>query len=85
MNGKQTKTLRAIFAEPTRSTIAWDDIERLLIAIGCEVVEGAGSRVRFAFRNDEIESFHRPHPHKEAKKYQVRMAREFLKRIGVRP
>jgi len=26
-----------IFAEPTRSTIVWDDIERLLIAIGCEV------------------------------------------------
>jgi hypothetical protein len=28
-------------------TIDWDDIESLLIAVGCKVIEGSGSRVRF--------------------------------------
>ena len=32
-----------------------------------------------------IAAFHRPHPAKEAKKYQVEDARLFLERIGVKP
>ncbi|WP_244506644.1 hypothetical protein [Phyllobacterium sp. YR620] len=32
-----------------------------------------------------MESFHRPHPTKEAKRYQVRAARAFLERIGIEP
>jgi HicA toxin of bacterial toxin-antitoxin, len=48
------------------------------------VIEGRGSRVRFVW-GDEVESFHRPHPAKEAKRYQVRAARDFLERIGVIP
>ncbi|MDD9909136.1 MAG: type II toxin-antitoxin system HicA family toxin [Ahrensia sp.] len=43
-----------------------------------------GSRVRFV-KDGEIETFHRPHPQKEAKRYQVRAARNFLERIGVDP
>ena len=65
-------------------TIDWADIESLLVAVGCAVIEGNGSRVRFSFAA-EVESFHRPHPAKEAKRYQVRTAREFLLRIGVEP
>ena len=39
-----------------------------------------------SFRHgQEIEFFHRPHPAKEAKRYQVRAARAFLIRIGVKP
>jgi hypothetical protein len=48
------------------------------------VIEGRGSRVRFAF-GDKIVSFHRPHPQKEAKPYQVEAAREFLERMGFKP
>jgi hypothetical protein len=81
MNSKQRRTLTALFAEPTSATIAWSDIEGLLIAVGCRVVEGSGSRIRFVHGTD-IESFHRPHPEKEAKRYQVRAARDFLTRIG---
>jgi hypothetical protein len=33
----------------------------------------------------DVETFHRPHPGKEAKQYQVRAARRFLERLGVRP
>jgi hypothetical protein len=84
MNSKHKTTLTAIFVNPTRASIAWKDVENLLIAVGCEVVEGAGSRVTFCF-NGHVESFHRPHPAKEAKRYQVKQARHFLTRIGIRP
>lgn len=84
MNSRQKKTFGAIFADPVSGTIDWKDIENLLVAVGCQVVEGSGSRVRFRF-NAEVETFHRPHPAKEAKCYQVKAARDFLARIGVTP
>ena len=84
MNSKHKKTLRAVFSDPVSGTINWADIEALLVACGAEVVEGSGSRVRFHV-NGMIETFHRPHPTKEAKRYQVRDARNFLVRIGVKP
>ncbi len=84
VNSRQTRTLKAVFTDPVSGTIAWADVESLLKAVGCEVVEGNGSRVRFVFQG-VIASFHRPHPEKEAKRYQVRDARAFLITIGVRP
>lgn len=84
MNSAQRKTLSAIFAEPPPRTLEWRRIESLLIAVGCEVIEGAGSRVGFK-RGDLRADFHRPHPGKEAKPYQVRAAREFLERLEVKP
>jgi hypothetical protein len=84
MNSKQRRTLVGVFTDPVSGTIAWNDIENLLIAVGCQVIEGNGSRVRFNFKG-EVESFHRPHPEKEAKRYQVRATRDFLTRIGVVP
>ena len=84
MNSRHRKTLNSVFAEPVSGTIAWASIESLLIAAGCRVIEGSGSRVRFE-GNGLIASFHRPHPAKEAKRYQVRDAREFLTKIGVCP
>ena len=84
MNSKHRKTLLAIFADPASATMAWASIEALLVATGCAVIEGSGSRVRFVC-NGLIASFHRPHSAKEAKRYQVRDAREFLTKIGVTP
>ncbi|MEM8695589.1 MAG: type II toxin-antitoxin system HicA family toxin [Pseudomonadota bacterium] len=84
MNRKQAKTLAAIFAKPVARTIDWADIEKLLVAVGCKVIEGSGSRVKFV-KDDLIASFHRPHPEKEAKRYQVKDAREYLEKIGVTP
>ncbi len=65
MNSKQTKTLQAIFSKPTPSTLEWAKLESLLLALGCNVIEGRGSRVRFEY-NGIITAFHRPHPAKEA-------------------
>lgn len=84
MNGRQRKTLAAIFKDPVSGTIEWAAIESLLSAVGCKTIEGAGSRVRFEFEK-HVASFHRPHPAKEAKRYQVRDARAFLILIGVKP
>lgn len=84
MNSKQTKALHAIFTDPVSGTIAWASIENLLVAVGCRIIEGSGSRVRFE-KDGEVETFHRPHPDKEAKRYQVRAARAYLVRLGVEP
>ena len=84
MNGRQRKTLDAIFADPVSGTIEWAAVENLLIAVGCSVIEGSGSCVRFV-RAGIIASFHRPHPAKEAKRYQVRDARDYLTKLGIRP
>jgi hypothetical protein len=81
---QQRKILEAIFREPVSGSIEWSAVESLLVAVGCEIIEGNGSRVRFVFEG-HIASFHRPHPAKEAKRYQVRDAREFLSQIGVKP
>jgi len=84
MNSKHTKTLQAIFKDPVSPSIEWAAIESLLVAVGCKVIEGSGSRVRFEHKGI-VASFHRPHPAKEAKRYQVRDAREYLVKLGVRP
>jgi hypothetical protein len=84
MNAKHSKTLQAIFAKPTSTSLEWARIEALFIALGCRVIEGRGSRVRFEF-NGMVAAFHRPHPTKEAKPYQVEQARDFLTAIGVTP
>lgn len=84
MNSKHRRTLQDIFVDPVSASVEWSDVEALFIAAGCRLVEGAGSRVRFQ-KNGLIASFHRPHPHKEAKRYQVRDARDFLIKLGVAP
>lgn len=84
MNSKQARTLQAIFADPVSRTIEWASVESLLIALGCAVIAGRGSRVRFV-KDRTVASFYRPHPAKEAKRYQIRDARAFLIQIGVQP
>lgn len=84
MNNTHRKTLAAIFSSPTPATLEWRRIESLFVALGVQVIEGSGSRVRFAY-NGHIATFHRPHPQKEAKPYQVRDAKLFLEQVGVKP
>jgi hypothetical protein len=84
VNKKHQKTLKTIFENPVSNTLEWKKIEALFIALGAIVVEGRGSRVRFEL-NGEVGTFHRPHPQKEAKPYQVRDARRFLEQAGIKP
>lgn len=84
MNSKHRRTLQIVFTEPVSGTVEWASIEALLVAVGCRIIEGNGSRVKFE-KDGEVESFHRPHPAKEAKRYQVRAARAYLVRLGIEP
>lgn len=69
---------------PVPKTLEWKSLEALLAALAAQVIEGAGSRVRFE-PGGVIGTFHRPHPAKEARPYQVRDARAFLEKAGVKP
>jgi hypothetical protein len=82
LNSRQRRTLEMLFAEPVNGNIRWSEIEALLRAVGCRVVEGAGSSVMFE-KSGAKAYFHRPHPAREALRYRVKDARDFLRRIGV--
>lgn len=84
MNARHRKILAAIFARPTRASIAFSDIEALIKALGGTVAEREGSRVKIEL-NGVTWRCHRPHPGKEAKRYQVEEAREILERTGIKP
>ena len=60
------------FREPERANIPWRDVEALFVALGAEISEGSGSRVRAVF--------HRPHPRKETNKVQSSLFAGFWKR-----
>ncbi len=80
---KHQKTQAKLFEQPVRSDIAWADIESLLAAVGAEISEGRGSRVRIAL-NGVRAVFHRPHPQKETDKGAVVSMRRFLTEAGVK-
>jgi hypothetical protein len=84
MKAKHHRILEAIFATPTRGGIVFSDIEALVIALGGDVREGEGSRVVFELKGNR-RYLHRPHPSKEAKKYQVEELREWFRQLEVTP
>jgi hypothetical protein len=84
MNKKQRQTLNRIFEKPERSDIPWSNVESLFIALGAEISEGRGSRVRVAL-NDVRAVFHRPHPDRVTNKGAVKSVRRFLQEAGVTP
>jgi ABC-type sugar transport system ATPase subunit len=81
---KHRNTLEAIFENPVKSNVAWSDIEKMLEALGAELSEGSGSRVRIALRGVRA-VFHRPHPQKETDKGALMSMRRFLTEAGVTP
>jgi hypothetical protein len=84
MKAKHRRILEAIFAVPTLGSIVFSDIEALVTALGGDVREGAGSRIVFELKGSR-QYLHRPHPGKEAKKYQIEELREWLRQLEVIP
>jgi HicA-like toxin of HicAB toxin-antitoxin system len=82
MNKKQRRTLIRLFEKPERSDLRWDDIESLFSALGAQISEGQGSRVRVAL-NDVRAVFHRPHPERVTHKGAIRAVRRFLKEAEI--
>jgi hypothetical protein len=84
MHKRHRQLIARIFAEPTPQDIRWTDIESLLVALGAEVSEGSGSRVRIAL-NGVRAVFHRPHGSAATKRGAVRALRDFLTAAGTTP
>jgi hypothetical protein len=84
LNNRHRHTLAEIFKNPVPSSIKWSDIEALLNALGAEVSEGNGSRVRIAL-NGVRAVFHRPHPQPTTDRGAVKSMRRFLTEAGVKP
>jgi hypothetical protein len=82
LSGGHLKTLRRIMDNPVPADMRWNEIEGLFKALGAEVSEGSGSRVRVALGGVRA-VFHRPHPSPETKRGAVRSVREFLINAGV--
>lgn len=84
LNNRHRLTLAAIFKNPVPASIKWADIEALLIALGAELSEGSGSRIRIALHGVRA-VFHRPHPQPTTDKGAVKSMRRFLTEAGVTP
>jgi hypothetical protein len=84
VNGTHRKTLERVLTDPVDGNVEWARIESLLKAVGCGVVEGAGSSVTFEFNSRKM-TLPRPHPGKEALRYRVLAVREFIERMGFTP
>lgn len=69
---------------PVRSDVVWTDIEKLLKALGAELSEGRGSRIRI-YLNGTRAVFHRPHPKKETDKGALKAMKKFLNQAGINP
>lgn len=84
MNAKHRKTLTALLNNPMPKGLPFREVESMMKGIGCEIVEGEGSRVTFLL-NDKKWHTHRPHPEKEIWPYQIRSLRAFLINMGITP
>jgi hypothetical protein len=84
MSKKHDRTLAAIFSDPLPANVKWRDVEALFAALGCQLVEGRGSRVT-VFLNDTKATFHRPHPRPDTDRGALRAVQRFLLQAGVRP
>lgn len=87
LSNRHCKTLCALFAEPTRSDVAWDDFIALCRALGAEFPKPGhtgGSRRRIKLRGRRA-VLHAPHPQPVMKQGSVESARAFLESAGVTP
>lgn len=81
---KHARILADIFANPVRADIRWSDIESLFRALGAEITQGSGSRVRISLNGRRM-VFHEPHPQPTIVKDAVRSVRRFLLEAGISP
>ena len=79
--GKQAKLLTKLGA--ARKVFPWSDLVALLLQLGYEKKEMAGSRVRFYHRgNDALLLLHKPHPENELKGGALKSVKSHLKQEG---
>ena len=81
---RHRNTLVGIFEEPARADLSWARIEKLFVALGAELSEGHGSRIRI-YLNGTRAVFHRPLPRKEVGKGALRSVRRSLEAARIEP
>ena len=85
MSTKQRKTLEAVFAEPLKVDIRYQDLESLFAALGAELYPNRrGSRVAVVLNQVKF-SYQRPHPENEIGRKTVKDVRDFLTAAGAQP
>lgn len=84
LSSKPARTLADIFANPVRADVRWTDIESLFRALGAEITQGSGSRIRISLNGRRM-TFHAPHPQPTIVKDAVRSVRRFLLEAGIEP
>lgn len=61
--GKHDKTMERLRRTPPPSDLKWSDLKGLLVSLGYEVINGAGSRRKFFHRELKLLiCCHEPHP-----------------------
>lgn len=81
---RHRKTLEALFEKPTRADVRWNAAIGLVRALGGQISEGRGSRVRIAL-NGRRAVFDKPHPRPAMVKGAVEDLRRFLIEAGFEP
>ena len=84
LRSRQQRTLERIFTTPTPTDIRWAEVVSLMRALDVEIIERAGSRVRFSAGARQL-VVHKPHPRAEFVQPAIRDIAEFLRGIGVTP
>lgn len=84
LSSKHRRALTSIFETPVRADVEWRDVEALMRALGAEVSEGSGSRVRVALQGVRA-VFHRPHPERVTDEGALKSVRRFLSEAGYSP
>ena len=84
LSRRHRRTLGKIFEQPRRADVEWRPVLALLGALGAEVSEGRGSRVRMVL-NGVRAVFHKPHPRKEMDKGSLGSMERFLTAAGIEP
>jgi hypothetical protein len=84
MSSKHRKTYDAIYSNPVRANISWNDVVALLAAAGCTVKPLKGSIFEVKLGAEKL-IIHRPHPGNELSKGRVRSVRDFLTLLGINP
>jgi hypothetical protein len=79
---KHRSLMERIFQEPPPADVRWAEARSLLSALGAEITEGRGVRVRL-YLNGVRAVFHRPHPRPEMDRGALRSLRRFLREAGV--
>lgn len=77
---KHYKLLERLRAKPKDFT--WDELSSLLQRLDFNIIQGSGSRVKFAHNTGQIISLHKPHPGNIIKPYIIKNVLQVLDDLG---